>query len=161
MICWRELNPFKVPRGGEILCLLKAQLWFIICNNCTNESIWCPDNDTIFYSRLIGRKMIYDCAHISHMWFFIFPASDTMRPFPIRSTLPFCYCVVCQWKEGKKTERTQSHNFSCFKFLHCTYCEIYMKSTKAKSWKSCNFPQSSIILSHQNEGERNSSYCFL
>lgn len=60
---------------------VKARLWFIIGNNCTNESIWCFDNDTIFLLGKMKNEKWFMIALIFLTYDFIFPASDTMWPF--------------------------------------------------------------------------------
>lgn len=122
-------------------------MWFIIWNNCTNESIrqW---YDFLLLSNPKRNDLWCRSQFFTYDFFLFLTHCDLF--YPIYASV----LLLRRW-----TVKISSRNFSCFKFSRF-YLLRDLVAEEKESWKSCNFPQSSIILSHQIEGERNSSYCF-
>jgi hypothetical protein len=116
LICWRELNPFKV--SGEKVSAISLKLNGDLLYEIIAQMNQFSGSTMIRFFTLVKseRQMIYECAHISHMWFLFFSCFWHIVTFPIRSTLPFCYCVVYQ-KTGNNVKLFSSHNFSCLNFF--------------------------------------------
>lgn len=117
-------------------------MWFIVCNNCTNESISKFDNDTIFYPY---REMIYGFAHFTCDFYFFLLLTQRQ---PLRSTLSLLLLRTGNKKRNEPQKKVKSAIFLVLNFHGLIFTVGHKpEKTRRKSWKSCNFPQSSIILS--------------
>lgn len=145
----------QLNRRIWIISIRPSIIWCLVPNR-KNKKAWFTRESSYFSQANFISLLLMTHFDLSS------PASSTSE-----SSNMFQCCVIsgefiCEnFSREKSIEARPIKSTSFSRQISIAVRSDFTEVREAReSWESCNFPQPSIILSHHDEGEGNSSFCF-